>query len=86
MKSALRKMGNSTGMILPKPVLQELGVSSGTVMEILVENGRVVAVPVRHALHEGWAEAAKRIGAAESSQESDDWLGFPNDDDDKLEW
>lgn len=73
-------------MILPKPVLQELGVGSGTVMEIQVENGRVVAVPVKTALHDGWAEAAQRIGAAERSEEAEDWLGFPNSDDESLEW
>jgi len=66
-------MGNSTGMILPKPVPRELGVESGTMMDVVVENGRVVATPVRRDVHAGWAEAA-------------DWLGFANEDDDTLAW
>jgi antitoxin MazE len=86
MKSALRKMGNSTGMILPKPVLDELGVGLGTEMHVVVENGRVVATPVVHGRHRGWAEAAQVIGDAEQDQASAEWLGFSNDDDDALAW
>ncbi|MBY0620682.1 AbrB/MazE/SpoVT family DNA-binding domain-containing protein [Sphingomonas ursincola] len=86
MKSALRKMGNSTGLILPKPVLQELGVETGTVMDIVVDNGRVVATPVVRDLHEGWAEAARQIGAEDLSEDAMVWQGFPNEDDDGLTW
>jgi len=86
MKSALRKMGNSTGMILPKPVLQELGVASGTMMDVVVENGRVVATPIIRPLHQGWAEAARAIGAAELREDEADWVNFPNEEDDALTW
>ena len=83
MQTALRKMGNSTGMILPKPILKELGVESGTSMDVVVENGRVIATPVKRIVREGWEEAAKRIGAEPLTQEEQDWLGF---DDDIEEW
>jgi antitoxin MazE len=83
MQTALRKMGNSTGMILPKPILKELGVESGAAMDVVVENGRVIATPVKRKLREGWEEAAKRIGAEPLTQEELDWLGF---DDDIEEW
>ncbi len=86
MKSALRKMGNSTGMILPKPVLRELGVESGTMMDVVVENGRVVATPVGRDIHAGWAEGASVIGASAVCDEAADWLGFANEDDDTLAW
>ena len=86
MQTALRKMGNSTGMILPKPILQELGVESGAAMDVVVENGRVIATPVKRKLREGWAEAAARIGVVPLTQEEEDWLGFGNDDDENLEW
>jgi antitoxin MazE len=86
MKSALRKMGNSTGMILPKPVLEELGVALGTEMDVVVENGRVVATPIVRDRHHGWAEAARAIGDAEVDEAAADWLGFSNDDDDALIW
>jgi antitoxin MazE len=79
-------MGNSTGMILPKPVPRELGVESGTMMDVVVENGRVVATPVRRDVHAGWAEAAGVIGASAVGDEADEWLGFANEDDDTLAW
>jgi antitoxin MazE len=83
MQTSLRKMGNSTGMILPKPILKELGVESGAAMDLIVENGRVIATPVKRRLREGWEEAAARIGAEPLTQEELDWLGF---DDDIEEW
>jgi antitoxin MazE len=86
MQTALRKMGNSTGMILPKPILKELGVESGAAMDVIVENGRVIATPVKRKVREGWAEAAARISAEPLTQEELDWMGFGNDDDSKLKW
>lgn len=79
-------MGNSTGMILPKPVLQELGVASGTIMEVVVENGRVVATPVVRKGQDGWAEAALAIGGSPMGPEEAEWSGFGNEDDDALTW
>jgi antitoxin MazE len=83
MQTALRKMGNSTGMILPKPILKELGVESGAAMEVVVENGRVIATPVKRKVREGWEEAAKRVGAEPLTEEEREWLEF---DDDIEEW
>ena len=83
MQTALRKMGNSTGMILPKPILKELGVESGTSMDVIVENGRVIATPVKRKVREGWAEAAAIIGAEPLTEEEREWLDF---DDDIEEW
>ena len=83
MQTALRKMGNSTGMILPKPILQELGVESGAAMDVVVENGRVIATPVRREVREGWAEAAAIVGAEPLTEEEREWLDF---DDDVEEW
>ena len=83
MQTALRKMGNSTGMILPKPILKELGVESGTSMDVIVENGRVIATPVKRKVREGWAEAAAIIGAEPLTEEERQWLDF---DDDIEEW
>ena len=83
MQTALRKMGNSTGMILPKPILKELGVESGTSMDVIVENGRVIATPVKRKVREGWAEAAVIVGAEPLTEEEREWLDF---DDDIEEW
>jgi antitoxin MazE len=83
MQTALRKMGNSTGMILPKPLLKELGVETGATMDVIVENGRVIATPVKRKVRDGWSEAAARIGAKPLTVEECAWLDF---DDDVKEW
>ena len=85
MQTALRKMGNSVGMILPKALLNELGAGAGTPMTLRIEAGTVIATPVRHP-REGWAEAAALIGAEPLTEEEQDWLAFGNDGDDELTW
>ena len=42
-RTALRRMGNSTGMIVPKAVLAALGAQAGEPLDIGVEDGRLVA-------------------------------------------
>jgi antitoxin MazE len=84
MLTALRKMGNSTGMILPKPILKALGIETGAAMELVVEDGRVIATPVKRGVREGWEADAERIGAESLDVDSQAWLSFGNDAD--LEW
>jgi antitoxin MazE len=76
LQTTLRKMGNSTGMILPKAILDELGLSSGTKVELRVEDGKVIAEPVKRKVREGWDEDAARIGALHPPEEERDWLEF----------
>ena len=85
MQTALRKMGNSVGMIVPKAILQELGAGAGTAMDMRVEDGRVVATPVRK-VREGWAEDAERIAAYGITEEEAEWMTFGNEGDDELTW
>lgn len=86
MQTSLRKMGNSTGMILPKPILKLLGVESGAAMELVVEDGRVIATPTRGGARHGWEADAERIGNEFTGAESDAWLSFENDHDERFEW
>lgn len=85
MQSSLRKMGNSTGLIVPSALLREIGASAGTRMDVRIEDGKVVATPLRHP-REGWAEDAERVAAHGLTEEESDWLGFGNDGDDELIW
>ena len=85
MRTALRKMGNSTGMIVPKALLTEMGLSAGATIDVQIEDGKLVARPERK-VRDGWAEAAERLGALPPSEEEEDWLGFGNDGDEALEW
>lgn len=85
MQTALRKMGNSTGLIVPRALLGEIGVTTGAKMDLKVENGKLIATPLRHP-REGWAEDAERVAAHGLTEEENDWLGFGNDGDDELTW
>lgn len=86
MQTSLRKMGNSTGMIIPKAVLDELGLKSGAKVELRVVDGEVVVRPARRKVREGWEEAAKIIGAQGLTEEEREWLDMPNEFDEEWEW
>lgn len=86
MQSALRKIGNSTGFVVPKPMLDAMGISGGTALDLKVEDGRLIATPVVRKVREGWAEAAKEIGALPLTEEEQDWLDVKNDFDDEWTW
>jgi len=42
MKSAIRKMGNSHGVIIPKPLLEEIGAKANDPVEVKVKKGKIV--------------------------------------------
>ena len=83
MRSAVRRMGDSSGIIVPKPFLKEIGSQAGDEVEIRVEAGRIVIAPLRKHPQAGWAQDAQRIGAAE---EGPAWPEFGNDGDAALAW
>jgi antitoxin MazE len=84
MQSSLKKIGNSAGVVIPKPMLVEIGAKAGDSIDLSVENGRIVIQPMAKPVRAGWAEDSKRLAA-----EGDDglvWPEFANDDDDQLVW
>jgi antitoxin MazE len=85
MQTSLRKMGNSTGMILPKEILRQIGAEAGAKMDLTVEENRLIVTPVKRKVREGWAEAAAAI-ADEDDPDLAAWRGFGNKGDDELEW
>lgn len=74
MATAIRKIGNSAGVILPKPALAALGVQEGGAVEFVYEPGKISIVPARRKVREGWEEDAKRIAAAGLTDEEREWL------------
>ena len=83
MKAALHRIGNSQGVILPKPLLAQIGLTT-TEFDLSIESGAIVLRKPKESLRKGWAEAAKRLSAA-----GDDALVWPeiaNEADDKLTW
>ncbi len=70
-------MGNSTGLILPKAVMRALGVETGAKMAMRVEDGRVIAEPVRERkVQDGWEKDAAIIGALGVTEAERRWLDF----------
>lgn len=86
MRSALKKIGNSSGLIIPKPLLAAIGAEAGDAVEIEVENGRLVVSRVSKAVREGWEEDSKRLGALGLSEEEREWLDAPLADDGDIAW
>ncbi len=84
MRTSVRRMGNSAGIILPKPVLEELGVKAGDDLSLTLEKGRVILMPAKVHPRAGWAEAAAQI--AMSGDAALVWPEFGNAGDDELVW
>ncbi len=83
MKTVIRPMGNSQGVLLPKPVLEQAGFARDDVIEIEVREETVILRKPRPEPRAGWAEAARRIAA---TGEEHEWTGFANAGDEDLEW
>jgi len=54
MKSKIIKIGNSQGVRIPKPLIEQLGIDQD--IEILVEENRLVICPADH-IRAGWDSA-----------------------------
>lgn len=84
MRSAVRKFGNSAGIIIPKPLLTEIGAQTGDRVDVRVEAGVIVIERVAPTPRSGWAEDAARLAAEGDDEEV--WPAFANEDDGALEW
>lgn len=84
MQTALRKIGNSTGVVLPRAILGEIGLGVGAALDLKVEDGKLIGTPVS-APRVGWAEAAAAL-AADDDAEARAWRGFGAAEDDALTW
>jgi antitoxin MazE len=79
MKSRVRKIGNSKGVLLPASVLSVCGIDDE--VELSVENGRIVIAPAQ-ALREGWfdgyradedEDALGELGVIDAGTEDWEW-------------
>ena len=82
MEVAIRKMGNSQGVLIPKPILAQVGLE-GTA-DLQVRSGVIEIRAVRRNSREGWADDARRI--AEQRDDALIWPEFVNDGDNELVW
>jgi antitoxin MazE len=84
MRAAVRKLGNSSGVIIPKSLLAEAGVSIGDMVDLTLDEGRIVLAPVLRQARAAWAEASKRL--ADAGDDAPVWPEFGNSDDETLDW
>ena len=84
MEIAIRTIGNSKGVVLPKPLLAQAGLEDQTTANISVENGHIILSKPVKAVRVGWAKAAASVAA-----KGDDALlmgEFSNLEDTELAW
>ena len=82
MQVAIRTMGNSRGVLIPKPILEQTGLVDTA--DLQVKNGVIEIRPLKRNPREGWAVDSQRI-----AQAGDDvlvWPEFGNADDASLQW
>jgi antitoxin MazE len=61
MEIAIRNIGNSKGVVLPKPLLAQVGLEDQATANVVVENGSIVLRKPAKAVRAGWAEAAAAV-------------------------
>ena len=84
MRASVRKLGNSAGVIIPRTILAQLGLTAGASVDMTLDDGRLILAPVRQKRRALWADAARQI--AEAGDDAREWREFGNADDDKLVW
>lgn len=82
MQVSIRKIGNSQGVLIPKPVLAQVGLDD--VAELRVNNGVIEIRPAKRNPREGWARDSQRV--AEAGDDALAWPEFANEDDRDLVW
>jgi len=81
---SIRKIGNSQGVVIPKPLLIQLGLGAEAGAEMTVEGDALVLRRPASPVRAGWEGAAKKI-----AEHGDDELvmgEFGNADDQELMW
>ena len=81
----LVKIGNSQGIRIPKPLVEQAQLEGKELKLLLVSNGLLVS-PEKQA-RAGWEEEIEQTIAAQGQEVIDsEWLDLPLASDDDLEW
>ena len=81
MKTELVRIGNSRGIRIPKPLIEQCGL--GEVVDLRAERGRLIISP-QHRPRQGWGEAFRAAGSATSDELVID--NVPPNEFDSKEW
>ena len=82
MQVAIRKMGNSQGVLIPKPILAQVGLE-GTA-DLQVRDGVIEIRAIRRNPRAGWADDARRL--AQQGSDALLWPEVANEGDADLAW
>jgi len=82
MEVAIRKMGNSQGVLIPKPILAQLGLESTA--DLQVRDGVIEIRATRRNPREGWGADAQRLAA--EGADALVWPELANEGDAALVW
>jgi antitoxin MazE len=83
MKVAIHRIGNSQGVILPKPLLAQVGLTENEV-EMTVERDAIVLRKPKKSVRAGWEDAARRL--AETGDDALIWPELGTEEDASLKW
>jgi len=61
MEITIRSIGNSKGVVLPKPLLAQAGLEDETHADITVEGGAIVLRAPAKPVRAGWSQAAQAV-------------------------
>lgn len=79
---SIRQIGNSQGIVIPKAILEQIGLTTSA--EMAIQGDTLILRKPQKSVRAGWADEAQRI-----AQKNEDTLvlgEFTNDDDEGLNW
>ena len=82
MRVAIRTMGNSRGVLIPKPILEQTGLIDAADLQVV--NGVIEIRPLKRNPRDGWAADSARI--AQHDGDALAWPEFANENDATLQW
>ena len=86
MQVAIRTMGNSKGVLIPKPILEQTGLLDAADLQLV--DGVIEIRPLKRGLREGWAADSARVAEKETVKDDEAlaWPEFANAADASLQW
>ena len=84
-KTNIIKIGNSQGIRIPKPLLEQVGLSGKVELEVQADT--LLVRPVRKSARQGWEEQFERMAAQGDDQLLDgEQLNASSWDEDEWQW
>ncbi len=79
----LHRIGNSQGVIIPKPILAQIGLTDSE-LDMTIESDAIVLRRLPKQPRAGWAQKSKMIASA--GEDALIWPELSNEADDSLTW